>query len=570
MDSIENPQDKQAATAVTLTDYLRFIRERWWLIVLVVLIVTGVTYYFSSRQAPQYAASAEIIHQSAGFESTLLGIADVTYAYQLRIPVDARLIRSPEMAAKVKERIGSARSADELLGMISATPVTETESIVVDATSSYPDEAATVANGFAETFVATRSEELANALAAAKAVLESQIAQIPADQQDGAAAQALQDRLKQLSVMDQVTLADYRVLQPASVPSTPFAPRPIRDTLLAFAIALIAAIGLVFLLQYFDRRIKDEEAMERAFHLPVLASIPLLRHRKVSKSKEAVSPAAAASQLGIGFHGGHQALLEPYMMLRSNLRYFGVERETRLLMVTSTFPQQGKTTVTINLGLAMALAGERVLLIECDMRRPKIHEYMGLSNEVGLANVLSGTVAFESAVQQVYVDDWAPTATNGKNGEATPSALSRPKFYVLCAGPAPPNPSELVASRRMTEVLKLAAKIGADHVLVDTPPVLLVADALAIAPNVDGVIISARLGETKRDDAEKVRSLMERSGARVLGVVVGSDKRSKHGYYSYGYGYGYGSGYGSGHADTKGEQPKKPHPEAPKSEPMVS
>lgn len=550
---METQKKAPESDAVTLADYLRFIRERWWVILLVTVILVGVTAGLTFRQTPRYQTSAEVIHQTAGWESTLLGVSSYYY-YQQRIPVDARLMASPELAAKVKERTGSARSAAELLGMISVEPLSETESIRVRAVSTDPAEAAAVANGFADTFVATRADDMKQALADARESLEEQLAAVPIAELGEAEGLSLQNRLRQLDLVEDLAMGDYKLLVPAAVPGAPYTPQPIRDMVLALAIGLVGGVALAFVLEQLDKRIRDEESMERVFHLPVLASIPLVSAKAARRRSKTPVPETEAEgkkgakptreAIGIGFQHGHRVLLEPYMMLRSNLQYFSVDRDMRMLMITSTLPKQGKTTVTVNLGLALALAGHRVLLMECDLRRPMLHEYLGLSNDVGLSNVLAGTVSFSRALQPVKVADYV--SRSSRRGAQVETA--RRHLYALCSGPIPPNPSELVASKRMEEVLLQAARSQADYILIDTPPVLMVADALAITPQVDGVLIAARLRQTKRDEAAHLRNLLERSGAHVLGLVVGSDKRSRGGYYHYGYGYG---GYGYGEAEAE-------------------
>lgn len=536
MDAQQKTQDQ---ATVTLTDYLRFVSERWWVIVLVVVVFTGATIYLTMQKTPQYQASAEVIHQTAGWESTLLGINSMSYYYSQKVPVDARLLGSAGTAARVKTLIDSQRSPEDLLGMIAVQPLAETETIRVRAVSPDPAEAAAVANGFVQAFVASRKEDMEASLSNAKSVLEKQIQAVPATEREAAYAVSLEQRLRGLSTVADLASSDYTVLQAASVPGAPFTPQPVRDGLLAFGIALVSGIALAFMLEYLDGRIKDEDSMERVFNLPVLASIPMVPTGWSWRRSRSKKPGAALA--GVGFGRSQSYLREPYMALRSNLQYFGVDKPLRMLMITSALPRHGKTTATVNLGLTMALAGQNVLLIECDLRRPSLHEYLGISNKVGLSSVLSGATKLLDSIQTVEVAD----LVFAKSTDGTPSPTGgRGKLWALCAGPLPPNPGELIASKRMMTVLEAAAEGGADFVILDTPPALLVADALTLARHVDGVLITARLRDTTRDQALRMRGLLERSGAHVLGVVVGSDKRTRHGGYAYGYGYGYGHGYG--------------------------
>ena len=553
---METPHNPQEFDTVRFTDYLRFIRERWWVVVVLTLVLVGASVYLTSKKTPQYQTSSEVIHQAGGWEETLLGLSSFYY-YAQRIPVDARLLETVDMAERVKTLTGSTRTPEQLLGMIRVEPVSEVETIVVHAVSPDAQEAATVANGFAEAFVTMRKEDMDASLNEASAMLQQQLQAIPYAELEGAEASSINNRLRQLETLSDLSSSDYQLLRAASVPALPFTPQPVRDGLLALAIGLIGGIALAFLLEYLDKRIKDEQGIERAFRLPALVTMPYMG--KKGPFRRAWKPGAKGPPPGIGFLKGQSSLVEPYMLLRSNLRYFGVDQPLKVVMITSALPTQGKTTVSINLGLAMALAGDRVLLIEADMRRPRLYQYLSLANEVGLSSVLAGTAHLREAIQKISVSDFVSQSRGKSAGRDTTGKT----LEVLSAGPVPPNPGELVASKRMGSLIKQAAEEGGyDYVLIDTAPALLVADPLVLAPHSDGVLLTARLRQSKRDEATRVRELLDRAGARVLGVVVGGH-RKRRGYYGYGYGYGsYGYGRKGGYGDSPGVEPAPGTPRA--------
>jgi capsular exopolysaccharide synthesis family protein len=521
------PKSPQASERVELVDYVRFIRERWWVVALVTVILVGATVYYSLGQTPLYRTSAELIRQAPSYENTLLGLGSSSPQQdQQRIPGDARLLSAPDMAARVKDRLDSPRSGDELQAMIEVKAHPDVPVISVTSVGSDPEEITAVANGFVDQFVESRTEAMEASVATAQAILREQLATAPPDDGTGQYVAGLQARLGQLTALRDLIRGDYKVLQPALVPDRPFEPRPLRDGLLALIVGLAAGVALAFLLEYLDKRVKDELSLEREFALPVLASIPLARRRWTRR-------VTSRSASRVGFRKDNLALLEPYRMLRSNLQYVGSDRDLRMIMVTSPLPKQGKTTTTANLGLSLALAGRRVILIECDLRRPMLHEYLGLKNEIGLTNVLSGTAALSEALQPVELSDFFDSS----NGNSPAAGIPRRNLLVLASGPLPPNPAELLGSDALVALLKRMAE-DADYAIIDTPPALLASDALILAEHVDGVLISARLGQTTKEDAARMRTLMERSDAPTLGLVAGANKSTgRQKYYDYGYGY---------------------------------
>jgi len=175
---METQTNSQEFGAVRFTDYLRFIRERWWVVAVITVVLVGGVAFMTSRQTPRYTTSAEVIHLSGGWEAKLLGLSSYYY-YAQRIPVDAQLLASLDMAGRTKTLIGSNRSAEQLRGMIDVTYASETETIKVRATSADPQEAAAVANGFAQAYVNGQEEDMRASLEGAKATLDAQIKAIP-------------------------------------------------------------------------------------------------------------------------------------------------------------------------------------------------------------------------------------------------------------------------------------------------------------------------------------------------------------------------------------------------------
>lgn len=191
------------------------------------------------------------------------------------------------------------------------------------------------------------------------------------------------------------------------------------------------------------------------------------------------------------------AAAEAYRQLRTNIQFSSLDRPCRTIMVTSTSPKEGKTTTLANLAITMAQTGTSVILVDCDLRRPSLHELFGLENSAGLTSLFIGNEPPAQHLQDTGI----------------------PNLRVLCCGPLPPNPSELLGSARMGEVID-ALKNEASYVLFDSPPVVAVTDAAVLAARMDGVLLVVQSGQTKRDAAKRATALLEKVNARVLGVVL--------------------------------------------------
>ena len=311
--------------------------------------------------------------------------------------------------------------------------------------------------------------------------------------------EGLQQRLKEASVAAGLKTTNIRIVDLARVPSSPSSPNVPRNVLLSLVMGLACGVGLALTLETLDTSVRLPEQAELISGLVTLATIPLgdvntsgLRKALARPSGDPIK-AAWSQPLTLASPKSH--VTESFRALRTSVLLAGVGSPPKILMITSPLPQEGKTTVSVNTAVVLAQNGARVLLIDSDMRRPSVHLQLGIKNLVGLSSLLSGTAEVEPSPH--------PSIDN---------------LWVLPSGPVPPHPAELLASQRMAGLLESWQK-QYDHVLIDTPPVLTVTDAVLLSTKAEGVIMVVRAGETAKAALARACELLRLVGAPVKGVV---------------------------------------------------
>ena len=293
---------------------------------------------------------------------------------------------------------------------------------------------------------------------------------------------------------------DVSVVEVATTPSVPIKPNVKLNTLLAAFIGLLLAGGAALLIEYLDDTVKSTEDLE-ASGLASLGGVARFHRPKVMQDN-----LVAGSR-------SHHHFAEAYRVLRTNIQFSTIDSPGQTLLVTSANPGEGKSTTAANLALVMAQAGKKVVLVDSDLRRPSLHRLFGLSNEQGLTNLLLST--------QPSVDGYA----------------QRTRFdnlTVVTSGPLPPNPSELLASRRLDSLLE-GLKTQADVVILDSPPALPVTDACILAAKVDGTMLVVDSSKTRSQALRRAKEALTKSKTRLLGAVLNKLKRRGGGYYYYYY-----------------------------------
>ncbi|OPX18106.1 hypothetical protein BXT86_02940 [candidate division WOR-3 bacterium 4484_100] len=314
----------------------------------------------------------------------------------------------------------------------------------------------------------------------------------------------LMGKLEESKIAEAMQISEARIIDSATPPKNPMAPKKKQNTILGFFLGLIIGIGGAFLLEYFDTSLKSTKEVEELTGLSVLATIPLVKNR---------------NQHIPTIHEPYSQIAEAYRILRTNLAFTAATKPLKSLLITSTLPQEGKTTTCINLGITFAQQGHKVILLDCDFRRPMLHTYFGelaKDNHHGLSDVLIRKLKLNEAIRK------------GTLGN----------LFFVTSGTIPSNPSELLGSPRMREVLQELKK-QYEFILIDAPPSLGVADARVLGKICDGIIVVVMARRTSRDAVIEIKEELERAGDKIVGFVLnGVDFEGhyyRHRYYYYHY-----------------------------------
>jgi Mrp family chromosome partitioning ATPase len=280
---------------------------------------------------------------------------------------------------------------------------------------------------------------------------------------------------------------------------------------------------LAFIVSQFDTRVRTHREAARILGLPVVARVP-----RVPRDVLRDGPLVTLTDPDGG-------VAEALRVLRSNLDWTRVDGDVKSLMISSSQKGEGKTLMVCNLAVTLALAGKKVVLVDADLRDPRVHTSFSMPNGNGLSTVIQGSLALEDALRPFDVDRNGQVVRTSTVSAASRSTSQSGTLLVLTSGPLPPNPGEVIASRRMAAVLKNLAESDVDYVLIDTPPVLVVGDAGALAPSVDGLLFVANLNETRQPTLEDGREALDALPCRKLGVVIVGERLASSAYHHYGY-----------------------------------
>jgi capsular exopolysaccharide synthesis family protein len=485
-----NPPEEQAGLQL----YVETLRERAKLVIGVALITTLIAVAYVVLATKIYQAEADLLVTPVSSSDTTLGSlgliqesADPTRD----VETIARLVHSPEVAARVVADLKLPETPAALLEEVSAQPVAQSDLVAVTASDPSPEQAKAVANSFGRAFVAERTERLHEQIDKTLPDLEAQLAQNATQELSATVA-----KLQLLSSADDPTV---RLDTPATTPTAPTSPKKALSIIGGILAGLILGIVAAFGAQALDQRLRREAQLRRRYQLPVLARIP----RDVSHQ---------SGEGPLGPQSLAPVTSEAYRTLRAGLMSPGHEGG-RVILITGSSPGEGKTTTALNLATSFANAGRRVILIESDLRRPALGRTVNLSPEHGgVVSVLIENTTLHDAL--------VPSPTYG------------PMLRVLMADYEGDWISELFSIPAASEMIRSAREM-ADFVIIDSPPLNEVVDALPLAQYADDVVIVTRLGTTRLDKLSQLAELLAENAIKPRGFAVVGQAPPTRGEYHY-------------------------------------
>jgi succinoglycan biosynthesis transport protein ExoP len=523
---------QEAAAEPDLRDYLQVLRRRKFVIALSVAVVFAVALGVAYMQTPRYAAAAKLLLKQRTSQSVFASQSQAYVDPVRSVQTEIEVINTEPVHDIVRRKIGSAPG-------VKARAVGQTDLITVRAESTDATRAALIANTYAAAYIDFRRAQALEQFSAASEEIQTKITQLqqqidslssttanlppcvsPTATPDAcnqrAAADAtvaarrttllsqlglFQQTLDQLAVDSTLASGSAQLVTPASTPAQPFEPTPRRNAAMGLVLGLLIGVGLAFLVEYLDDSIKGKEDLDRAVPgVGVIGLIPQIPDWKAREKSKVISLSDPTSPAA-----------EAYRILRTSIQFLGIERQTRVIQMTSASAQEGKTTTLSNLAVAFANSGLRTVVVCCDLRRPRLHNFFGLDNAVGFTSVLLGNVALSKALQPVPGQE---------------------RLLVLASGPLPPNPAELLSSNRTADLFRnLAAQ--ADVVLVDCPPILPVTDSIVLSQRVDATVLVVSARTTSRKAAHRAAEMLHQVNAPLIGAVLnGVTEESGYGGYS--------------------------------------
>jgi capsular exopolysaccharide synthesis family protein len=500
----------------TLRDRLHTLRRFRVLIIAIVLAAGGLALGLSLRQDTEYVATAKLQFQDVNQDVGILGslIQQSTQPAQLAAASAATLTR-PEVVQRVKTDLGTSLTVDEIRDAITATAESVSSLVVVDAKAGSARLAADLANTTARVARDEANLRARNRFKAAARNLQRQISELPKDA-NPLTADSLSRQLTQIRALSRFA-RPAQIVAPADVPGSPVSPKPLRNTILAVFVGFILAIGVAFFANSLDRRLRSSHEIQTQLQLPLIGHV---REEAMGKTAQAVN--------GNDELSAHH--VEAFRILRANLDFLDIDSKMKTVAVTSALPQEGKSTVASSLAFAAASMGTSTLLVECDLRVPVLAKRLGIAQSPGLIDYLVGNATPQQILQPVAV----PQATNGSG----PVAGTQGSLVCITAGTPHPRAGELLGTERFRAFLEQVSTVY-DLVILDTTPLLPVADARTLVPSVDRVLLCVRASRTTRNQALAGKAALDQLPGPVVGLVVTGEQASEETEYGYYTSYAY-------------------------------
>jgi polysaccharide biosynthesis transport protein len=501
---------------LSLRDYLEILWRRKWIVLLATVALPAAVVAYSLQQDPSYRATADVLLSRQDIAAALSGAADPGAAQNADrdTRTQAALARVPAVARAAIDEAGVPISLNSFFEQSSVTSSQNSDLLGFQVEYRTRSGAERLVNAYARAFADYREALDTASLRRARREVRTRLRRL-ADQgnRDSAVYRSLQDKEEALRVLSALQTSHAVVVRTADG-AAKVRPKPVRNGVLALVLGAMVGLGIAFLRNALDTRMRSAREIAGRLRVPLLGRLPKVpRHlRKQNRLVMLAEP------------GGMEA--EAFRVLRTNLELANIDREAKVIMVTSALEGEGKSTTISNLAVAAALAGKRVVLVDLDLRRGDIDELFGVANQPGITGVALGLLSLNNALVTIDV------GANG-DGRLAPSRLASAtgepgSLRILPGGVLLSDAGDFVISDPVGDILRQLRE-SADIVLVDAPPFLQAGDALAITGRVDGVVIVTRLN-AERPTLDELARTLEQSAALTLGVVVTGDS-SEHRFY---------------------------------------
>ena len=475
---------------------LNIMRRRKLVFLAALIVVPLVALLVSLSQENQYTATATLLFQGSDESGEVAARQAAT---------NSELVGLPVVADQTARELGGSVTGPAVLASISVeVGGTIADVGKISATTRSPQLSARMANAYSRAFIKFKRQAERSQVQQAVGLVERGLAALSPAELAGERGQGLQERLARLKVQRALRTGKAVLVQPAGPPSAPSSPKTRRNVVLGIILGAILGFGLAALFERIDRRVRTVEELEELFGIPILARIP--RSRKLARA-----------ELGDVLQAPEA---EAFRVLRTNLRYFNVDQPLRSILVASPEAGDGKSTVARCLAAAMAEMGDNVVLVEADLRKGGEFRDVNGQPAAGLSNLLVSPLDFVDVLTGVEVQ--AP-------GSPQPRILS-----VLPCGPVPPNPGELIESQRMRALLRELQE-RYETLIIDSPPLGIVSDAIPLLSEVSGVLVVGGLGKTTRTGARNFTQQLAMHGSQPLGLVANftAVERGQYSYYQH-------------------------------------
>ena len=426
--------------------------------------------------------------------------------------------------------VSTARLPDTVQGFLNRSqvdPERDTDVLVFHVRDAKPTTAAALTLQYAREFAVYKAELDTSGISRALAQLKRRIGGLGSATDTNALRNNLTTKAEELNTFAALQTSNALVIDRSSA-AVQVSPRRARNIAVAIVVGPILGFAVVFLAHALDTRVRSTREVEEVLGLPLLARLPT--------NAGTLDPQGRVRMLT----GSSSVAAEPHRTLRTGVDFMTMDSPARTILITSSVETEGKSVTAANLAISMARGGRNVILIDLDLRRPRLHQYLGVTPKYGVTDVVLGAVSLTNALTRIELPAAARSGSAGS-------------LYLLAAGTPPPDPGEFIGSPRVLTLLHDAAS-ACDQVLLDSPPLLPVVDAVALSSRVDALIMVARIGRIRRPILRETRRILDSLPTRKLGFVLTVSEQDDD--IAAGYGYGYGYGYGD---FPSGDTRESPH-----------